>query len=535
MKNIIYAVVGVSFVCLVAYKYFGPKEEIKLPKYSSYLSCDGYPTDMEAKLKGEIYFLKSALPENEKEKSALFRDTIIYQQFYTFTNLGKMQNLIVKSSNQGNRPQTKILSTEDAEYPFTAIFESEQEIFFFSPEKQTYLNKIFPLGKIQKGEPAVKVTYEYSNNIELCLNSADTSLLNQIEFLTPKDPLFAYFAVAPEDRRFIENKSWKTRGKINPCMDDSALGTNTVAPFALWYHWLPRFKGPDADNNPYDCEKFYNDDVVNKVAVNLKENNPKDIKYFNFKELDNLERPIEASIIFGAYDNVRFKTFEEKEVSEYINKYVSNLSPKEAREYLPWSKDKFDYSFSAMLIVLWNMTKHMDIHSMESEINSFDMTIYLRGKLKLSKKDIEIKFSVIRNKPGAEGSPVFDKKFGEAMQSDDIVVYGGHASYGGVLNGALKLVKEGSLKTNPELKYQVLALYSCNSNFYFHPDNFPKSSNEMKRDFISAGGGFNDPTSNATLALFASLDSYLYNENYVPFGLWSKQFKTDNFLILSNN
>lgn len=526
------------FLCLSLFSYFIYhnlfSEKVKLPQYSSYLSCDGRATDHEIRLKGEIYFVKSALPESESEQKALFIESINYQQLYTFTNLGKMHNFFIKSSNLSNRPQATIVSIEESEYPYEAIFEHAQEIYFFGQNKRNYLHKILPQGRISKGEPALKVIYDYSNNLNLCLKSGDLSLLNQIDFVTPKDPYFAYFALPPEDRILMRNKPMNTQALANPCMDDSAVAIGEVTPFALWYHWLPKAKGVDENKKKYDCEKIYNSEVMTNIKVELRENPPRETNYFQFKEFAQLERPIRASLIFGAYDSVNFQPFDDKEVREYLKKYTSGLSAGEAKSLLPYYKGKYDYNFSGLLIMLWNLTKHMSIHSMESAVNPYDMKITFRGKLNLSKKDIEVKFSVSKNKPGSEGVEAFDMSFSEAILKDDIVVYAGHASYGGVLNGALKKARENQTKASlTDLRYQLIALYSCNSSFYFHPDAFPKG--EFQRDFISTGGGYLDSTHNATLALIASIDSYLYNESYVPFGLWSKQFKTDNFLILSNH
>ncbi len=529
-----YVLVSVLIISYFSYQKFKPNKKNILPKHSAYLSCDGTSTDDQVTLKGEIFFVKSALPENEEERNKLFMESIVYQQMYTFTNLGKMHNYFIKSSNLGNRPQVDVLSTEEVEYPFLARFEPNQEIYFFGQNQQDYLRKILSLGKIEKGEPALKVTYNYFNNLNLCLQTEDLSLLKKIDYLTPKDPYFAYFAVAPEDRIMMTCGPMKTKGIANPCMDSSAIAGNSVAPFALWYHWLPKAKGSDENKKSFDCEKLYNSEVILKSEVEFIENPVRNTKYFNFKEFDSLKRPIKVSAHYGAYDSLNFQPFIEKEVLEYVKKYTSNISTAEAKRLLPSTNNKYDYNFSSMLITIWSLRKHIAIHSIDSKINPYDLIITLRGKLNLSKKDIQFNFSVSKNKPGSEGAGAFNQAFSDSVIEDDIVIYNGHASYGGVLHEALRMARSKESKIPvKDLKYQLIALYSCNSNFYFPSNAFPKSA--PQRDFISTGGGYSDYTGKATLGLIASIDSYLYNESYVPFGLWSKQFKTDNFLILSND
>lgn len=532
MKSL-FALLTLGFLGYFSYlSFFG--KEIVLPKYSSYLSCGGTATDHEVKLKGEVYFVKSALPENEDEKKTLFLESIQYQQMYTFTNLGLMNSFFIKSSNLGNRPQVKILGIEEGEYPFEAVFEPAQEIYFFSPLRQAYLSQILPEGRIDKGEPAVRVLYEYKNTLNLCLKSSDISLMDQIDFVTPKDPYFAYFAFPPEERIVMRHREMKKKAVVNPCMDVNSIVAGKVNPFALWYHWLPKAKGSDENKKQFDCEKIYNEDVISKTKVELKERAPLESNFFNFEEFDALKRPIRLSIAFGAYNNESFQPFDKNEVERYIKKFSSNLSVREANQSLPINEAKYDSKLSSLLLLTWSLTKHVSIHSIESDINAYDMKFTLRGKLNLSKKDIEVQFFLSKNKPGAEGAQAFDQFFSEAIVNDDIVVYDGHSSYGGVFNSALTKARELQAKEpKNNLKYQLVALYSCNSNFYFHPDYFPKG--EYQRDFISTGGGYLDLTNKATLALIASVDSYLYNESYVPFGLWSKQFKTNNFLILSNH
>lgn len=535
-KNLL-SIMGLVFAIIVPYKFlFKKTESIILPKYAQYLSCNGTPKDLNVSFKSDIYFLKSAMPLDPKERNTLIIESIFHQNLYTFMNLGQINSILINSSNLGNRPVIKLISETEETYPSHPAFETEQEIFFFGPEKQKYLTQIFPNGEITKGEPAIKVSYEYKNELQLCLNSSDMSGLQQLEFLQPKDPLFSYFIVSPSDRRPLENKSWKSSASINPCMDPAAIGGGRVAPFAFWYHWQPRAKGKDLQGNAFDCESIYNDDVVNKVKVTFSENEEKKTNFIAFSELDNLNRPIKASLLLGAHNNYSFEEFNEDEVSKLINLYISGLSVEDAKKNLPYFKQKYDPGFSTLLIVLWNMTKHIKLHSIELQVDRFFVSVNYRGKLNLSKKDIELKMSFARNRPGMEGSEYFNKTMANAITQDDIVIYVGHAGYGSMFDGALKMLKsDESQKLNEKLKYQILALYSCSSQFYFHPSIFPKGKGGMKRDIITSGGGYNDPTGQASIALIGSLDSYLYNESYVPFGLWSKQFKINNFLILSNN
>lgn len=535
-KKTLVSLTAVAILAVVGYKFLYKKPApVELPKYSAYLSCDGKATDYNVSFQSTAYYLKNALPADEKEKQILFNESILFQNLYPFTNLSEMYPGILKSTNLGSKAEVKILSVEDAEYPHDVVVEPEQEIFFFHPVKQNYLSKVLPLGKISEGEPAVKVTYEYKNILQYCLTSDSPELLKQIEYRQPKDPFFAYFSVKPEQRRDLENNAWKTKARINPCMNPHGIGDSKVAPFALWYHWQPNAKGKDLNGDSFDCKTLYTDKNTNKLSINFTDRNPNEVKFIDFAAFENLNRPIRMSMIFGAYNFLDFQEFDEADVTNYVNKYVSGISITEATKSLPINQKKYDSNFSSLLILLWNTTNHMQIHSMESEIEKYHLTIYLRGKLKLSKKDIEIKYSISRNKAGNEGADFFNKTFANSVLNDDIVIYGGHASYGAMLSEGLNIARNEKEKADPNLKYQVVALFSCSSNYYFPAESFPKNSPEMKRDMITSGGGYNDPTNQSTLALIGSMDSYLYNQSHVPFGLWSKTFKSDNFLILSNN
>lgn len=536
MNNKIFVSISVAAILgFIGYKVFLKKPaNVELPKYAAYLSCSGKAQDYNISFKSEAYYLKNALPVDETEKKILFNESILFQNLFPFTNLKEMYPAVFSSSNLGAKAEVKITSVEDAQYPHDVVFEPAQEIFFFHPVKQNYLSKILPLGKIQAGEPAIKVTYEYNNILQYCLTGDSPELLKQVQYLQPKDPFFAYFSVKPEQRRELENDAWKTKAKINPCMNPHGIADGKVAPFALWYHWIPKSKGKDLNEEAYDCTALYNESNTNQLDIKFTERNPEEVKFLDFAAFENLNRPIRMSMIFGAYNMINFPEFNEADVTDYVNKYISGISSTEANKLLPVKK--YDPNFSSLLILLWNTTNHLQIHSLESEIEKYHLTIYLRGKLKLSKKDIEIKYSISRNKAGQEGAEFFNRTFASSILKDDIVIYGGHASYGAMLTEGLNIAKaEKEKEADPNLKYQIVALFSCSSNYYFPPQAFPKNSSEMKRDMITSGGGYNDPTNQSALALLGSMDSYLYNKSHVPFGLWSKTFKSDNFLILTNN
>lgn len=534
MKIIITAVLFVS--AFTAYKYFNKPKAALLPKIN-YMSCQGHSFDSQVKLQSSFYLSNKALPTNAQELNALLESAAFVQNLYTFTNISQInvQGPLTWSS-LGNRPKIKILKIEDAAYPFNADFETELPLIGMTQPMINYLTKLLSFGEVKQAEPAKKVTYEYENNLKFCLKENNFATANTLKFIQPKDAFLAYFVVPKIQRRLIYNPIVKASATINPCMFNEAVTAGGVAPFAFWYHWNPELKGTDHNKGPFDCTLYYqNEKTINLVNVTLTENAPKKVADIDFEKFNFKDRPLNVSVQFGPQENTDFYPLDAK-AEEYINLYLTKLDPHQVRKGLPIENGaKYDVTFNRVLVFLWSLNQHFDVIQKNIETTKYHVSIELKGKLRLSKKDMQINITYGRNLPGLEGSEYFEKNFSRDLLSKDILIYDGHASYGGIFTNVFEEMKK--LPDNKDnLNYQILALYSCSSGHYFDAQMFKKLKTPgFRRDIISTGGGFRDSTSNASLALIASLDGYLYNERYVPFAYWATSFKTDNFLILTND
>ena len=536
MKNIIFIALFTA-AAIFGLRYYKSTKIVELPKYQN-LSCQGNSFDLKVKFTSSVYLLKKAIPEgDEAYKNELYRSSIYYQNLYPFTNTQDI-NLHgpVRWTSLGNRPQIKITGAEDAEYPFNADFEHEKNLVGFLPEQTKYLENLFTYGKIEKGEPSIKVNYEYENDLKICMTAGSTlESLSEVKFPQPTDPYLAYFAVPIVQRRKIESKTYRVTHVTNPCTSAGALYASGVTPLAFWYHWKPFTEGADAEKNSFDCSLFYQEGKsINDLKITWTENTPEVIANPEYERFKNLNRPLYASVHYGAFNSTNFTSFDEDEIKNLVNLYLSGISAIEARDQMPSLTGKYDYSLDKLVTFLWSVKNHFDVIKTSIEVEKYNMVVTLQGKLKLSKKDLELKLSLSRNAPGLEGSKFFADNFAQDLLNRDILIYDGHASYGGIFTEAFQNIENNLFRTKKDLNYQLLALYSCSSAYYFDSGKFTKFANPgFKRDLIHTGGGYQDVTSNSILAILSSVDGYLYNEKYVPFAFWAKSYKTDNFYILS--
>lgn len=519
-----------------SFKYLYKPAKVLLPKYS-YLSCQGSSFDSKVSLQSSFYLLANAVPTEVKDLNSLALSGSYVQNLYTFTNVSGMNpNGAVKWSSLGGKPKIKITKIEDDVYPYNSEFEKDLPLIGMPPQMVLYLKKVLALGKISKGAPAKKVTYEYENDFKICLTENSFEMVKKISFIQPIDPFMAYFVIPLSQRRTMNNAKLKSTWTVNPCLNIEALSSQGVAPFAYWYHWNPKIEGRDFNKETFDCSLFYQEGKsIQNVQVILTEAEPKKVKDLDFEKFSGLERPLKISVHYGPQDGTNFYPLDAK-VEDYINLYMRKIDLQQAKTNLPNVKgEKYDIVLAKMLIFLWSLNQHFDVVNKKITIQPNHATVTLQGKLRLSKQDIEIVVTFANNSPGVEGTDYFDKLFAEDLLSKDILIYDGHSSYGGIFSNVFEEVKKVS-EDKVNTKYQILALYSCSSGHYFGAENFKKIKTPgFRRDIISTGGGYQDITSNASLALISSLDSYLYNERNVPFSLWAKSFKTDNFFILEND
>jgi|GEM_PF-4267077 len=536
MKNLIFIALF-TIAAIFGLRYYKSSKVVDLPKYQN-LSCQGNSFDIKVKFASSIYLLKKAIPEGDEQfRNELYRSSIYFQNLYPFTNTQDI-NLHgpVRWTSLGNRPVIKIVDSEDTGYPFNADFEQEKNLVGFLPEQTKYLENLFTYGKIDKGEPSTKINYEYENDLKICLKPDSTlEALNEIKFPQPTDPYLAYFAVPIVQRRKIESKSYGVSHVTNPCTSTGALYASGVTPLAFWYHWKPFIQGTDAEKNSFDCSLFYQEGKsITDLKITWTENNPVTVTNPEYGKFKNLNRPLYASVHYGAYNSTNFTPFDEVEIKNMVNLFLSGISAIEARDSMPSLTGKYDFALDKLIILLWSVKNHLNVIKTSVDVDRYHMVVTLQGKLKLSKKDLELKLSLSRNAPGLEGSKYFADNFANDLLNRDILIYDGHASYGGIFTEAFQNIENNSFSAKEDLDYQLLALYSCSSAYYFDSGKFTKFANPgFKRDLIHTGGGYQDMTSNSTLAILSSVDGYLYNEKYVPFAFWAKSYNSDNFYILS--
>ncbi len=268
MKKILFTFVVFVGLVFVARSFLFKRDEIKLSKYSSYLSCQGSPFDLKVKFQSEAYLVNKGLPSSAQELNGLYHGVVYYQNLFTFMNLAKINNNgLIKSIGLGNRPIIKILKIEPASYPSSAEFEGAEEISGFPSEQEAYLKKVIATSKVLKGEPATKVSYEYENDLFVCANSEQIQDMKKLKFVQPIDPYFSYFVVPVSQRRSIQNPIWKVKATVNPCLSPTAVAAIGVAKFAFWYHWLPELQGRDSDGDSLTAVSFTPKENLSKLCL----------------------------------------------------------------------------------------------------------------------------------------------------------------------------------------------------------------------------------------------------------------------------
>jgi hypothetical protein len=539
-KNLPLLIVGIAVVGFILGKktFFKPRP-LELPKYGNYLSCMGFPFDLHMKFRSTAILEKASLPEDNISRQRIFYSTAYFQNMYTFTNLHdyNLNTNLKWSSMSDKEPKVTIVSAEDATYPVDIVIPHDTKPSGFLPDTAAYLDKLVQKGKIVKGEPALKITYEYENDIQMCFTE-NIPDLSKLKIVQPVDPYMAYFVVPLEERKQIANPLRKAEQIVNPCMNPESISASPFVPFYQWFFWRPFAEGHDSNKTAFNCNNYYKENVsIQQVQLTVTENSPKNTAFLAFDKFENLNRPITVSIFMGSQETKVFKKFNKEDAERYIARYLSGIDSQTAKKELPIFENKYDPKFSSYLWLMRNMTEQMEVKISEFDVNDFSAKVTLKGKLKLSRKDIVLKIFLNQNNPRFEGSDHFAKAFADEFLNNDIVIYGGHVNQGNVF--AESIEKYGDVmkaKQNHQMSYQILALYSCTAGFFFKGDNFPKVGNdEFQRDVIRTGGGFSDGSANSSLILLGQVDSYLYNKKYAPFAYWSKMAKTDNFYILTNH
>lgn len=523
----------VAFV-LLKKSIFNPKPPA-LSKYANYLSCQGNPFDLKVKFQSVVYLDKaSTVPGWE-----IFYAAIFYQNMFSFTNVPDYNTTPgLKWTSLGSKePNMKILKVEDAKYPISVVIPADLEIRGFPTVPTEYLKRLKARRKINKNDPAVKVTYEYENNLLVCLDK-DKLDLTGIKFVQPIDPYTAYFVVPASQQKLIASPVSKNKQVVNPCLNPQAINAAAVSPFHLWFFWRPFAEGHDVNKAAFNCKDYYQDKVtINTLNMQVTENDPKKTSKLAFNQFEKLERPLSVSLFLGSQETIAFEKFNKEEAENLIKYYMSGIDLITAKRELPYKKNKYDATFSTQLWFLRNITERMDVKKSELDVGDYYSKVTLKGKLKLSHKDIVVKVFLNQTNPKFESSESFAKFFSDEFLNNDIVIYGGHVGNGTIFRKSLNEYQD-KMRANEDknMHYQIFALFSCTAHFFYPPDSFPRISNQdFRRDFILTGGGFNDGSANSSLILIGQVDSYLYNKQYAPFSALSKLAKADNFYILSNH
>ena len=541
-----YFLLTILLVAVAGYKFVYKKRTVEMPKYGEYLSCHGKTNDVKVKVKSDLYLLEEALPKDPEELKWFYISTIHYHNFYAFANLQENNiNAPFKwMSLSGNEGKINILSEEKAPYPNHIEFNSEEflaktESAGFSDYVKKYLRQIGKLGKVEKGAVARKVTYEFESEIYTCMSDKENfNAFDKLKVVQPYDPYLAYFIVPQEQRIKIRNEGRNAEGIFNPCINPEGISASGFSPFGFSDYWRPFAQGHSADKTPFDCSLFYQEGKSIQVTkVEYTENIPKKTAYIDFGHFENFNRPIRASFLFGSQETMMFEKFDTAEAKRLVELYLSPIDTKAARENLPSFQKKFDANFSRLLLLLWNVSKHMDFVKTDIEAEELSIKVVLKGKLKLSKKDLELTYYFSPNNPQYPGADFFHEAVAQEFLKSDIFIYEGHSAGGSVFaSGFDQLRKNKDNLQNKDIKYQIVALYACSSGVYFFHEQFPRvDADKFRRHIIRTAGGYLDHTGNGSLALIASLDAYLYNQSYVPFGFWAQNFKSDNFYILSDH
>lgn len=539
MKNIkAWLLPGCLILAAIAFKVYRSTRTIEIPKYGNYLSCVGHAYDLDIKLKGEVIVLNKALPENAAEKEALFKHAAFFQNLYAFTNLLEHNpNSPLKWVSFGSKKSlVTITKTESVDYPLNLEFNNKTPITGFPPMAENYLKKLMPTGSTSKGEPATKVSYEMESKLLTCFTEETPQSLSKLNIFHPIDPYLAYYYVPPSHHlKIVNSDRAAAEDVVNPCLNPGGITSSGFNPYGYWYFWRPEAQGRSFDQTPFDCSLFYKEGVnLKRVSVNFQEAPPEKATYFDFKKFDNLQRPIKFTFLVGGIEGSNFTKLNTQEVKKFVDLYLSDISLQQARSQLP---AKYDTHFSKVLAILYKIKNHMEIFNHEVRSDELYADVFLKGKLKLSKKDIELKISLSPNDPRYSSADHFADTFAKDFLTSDIVIYEGHATTGMIFDQGLEKLHSQSPKIQDNsIAYQIFAIYSCSSSFYYHPERFPKVENpNFRRDVVRTAGAYADGGGNGSLGLLASLDQYLYNESYVPFAYWAKNYKSDNFYILTND
>ncbi len=509
------------------------KKNLPLPKFN-YLSCQGEVDEFNVSYRGQFFLVKRALPAELSDRSLWA--SAWRMNSYAFVNQVQYAPSLAKSIAMG--PETiKIVSQELSTYPQDVNMTSEMTDHSFPESDAEYVKNLYALGSVAKGEPAIKVTYEANQTLYTCHGHGAKFNLKDLNFFIPNDPYLAQDFYPADKYPKLSLLRDKAVVKTHPCYElDMIREGKKLNPLDFSYGWKPLTEGHGSEKERFSCSSYYRlGKNIFKIAPVISSKAPAQVSSLDFSRFKVLNRPIRASIFFGASDNLKYIKLDPQEARTYVETFLSDISVADARRNLSSLGQKYDKSFIRLLIFLKNMSPYLKIHSHDVVVTSDIVKLTVKGKFNLSKKDIEIFILFSPNVPTSASYELFTYTFASKFLSSDIVVYDGHSSGGETLGRGLNLAKE-SIERTPAATippYQIFGVLACSSNGIYHKSRIPKVKG-MERDIIYGLSYYSDAPANGTLSFIVATDKYLYNQSVPHFGHWANYFHTDNHFMLVN-
>jgi hypothetical protein len=516
----------------VARSLVSPKKTA-IPKFN-YLSCHGEVEELNVNYRGEFFLVKRALPTPHSDAwlwASAWRNNV-----YAFENHTYYSPSLAKSVATGYT-DVKILGTEDAAYPQDVKISSEVTKYVYPHDDTDYIKKLFQLSSVKKGEPALKVTYEVNQTLYTCHGQGAKFRPEDLKFYIPNDPYLAVDFYPESEKRLLYFPLEKSFAKATPCyVTDMMRSKKKLNALSFGYGWKPFVEGHGADKKSFSCPSYYRvGENITLISPVITRKDPAKVSSLDFSRFDDLNRPIKASVFFGAADNYDFSKFDPEDAKSYVEKFLSDISVSEARKNLPFLQGKYDRTFSRLLIFLKNMRGHITTHSYDVMATPEVVQIKFQGKFKLSKKDIEVFILFSPNLPENSSYELFEYSFASKFLSSDIIIYDGHNAGGRSLEKGLELAQRTLEKSSgpPPPAYQIFGVLACSANGVYNIERIPKVKG-MERDIVYGLSGYSDSAANGALSFIVAADQYLYNQRVPHFGNWATYFKTDNHYLLVN-
>lgn len=541
------------FISYSCHKSDTPKKAVVSPsidsKYTSelsHLSCDGKAKDVLLEYDADFVIAASAAPKNEDGSlnENFWKNTLYYGSMHIPFNFSEV-NRDSGSKFMAMYPETVRwgeIQTSETTYPYDVndIFMSEERIGYYPQLMADYYRNIKKT-PIKKGEKAIRIMAKVSFRALFCNKTSAPSLeSDNFEFFVPVDPQTVFEVVPYGDWLPIKDPIRRDRAKTNPCVSTDVVAVSPDQPAPtngdFHYFWYPTLKSVDDDGNSFDCSKWYEEGVsFRRIKPRFFENSSPSKIAIPYKELSQLKRPIEISIVSGVQRQT-YKKFDSKWLIPAIEKALTVKSAQEHKALLPGLSRprEEDLSVDKLLIILWRLALNIQLKEKSIIVEQDYIEITLEGRLKHSELDAKINIILGNSKNSHEAYPRFAGTVGELIVRSDIFLYEGHSGFGQSLSpDALGIEKvAASIPIEKIPKYQLMGFFSCQSLFHYHPGKFKSLPRISKRIWVDTLGDYVDVNGNGSLGIIASLEQYAKTGKSVPFDRWANDFANDNFMML---